>query len=113
MPSIYGILQVVLDLVPPIHVDDRVDVAIAIVEFDKLVVGRKGASRVLQEGTWLTNRLRLITAHKHRIRLKPAVDRKRCEHLRRVLIEPNSLLAGAVVTRDRPGHAPLVHGLSG
>ena len=113
MPSIDAILQVVLNLVPPVHVDDRVEVAIAIVEVDKLGVGRKGASRVLQDGTWLTDRLRLIAAHKHRIRLKPAVDRKGCEHLRRVLIEPNSMLAGAVVTRDRPGHAPLVYGLRG
>ena len=113
MPSIDGILQVVLNLVPPVHGDDRVEVAIAIVEVDKLVVGREGASRVLQDGTWLTDRLRLIAAHKHRIRLKPAVERKGCVHLRRVLIEPNSLLAGAVVPRDRPGHAPLVYGLSG
>ena len=112
MPSIDGILQVVLHLVPPVHGDDRVEVAIAIVEVDKLGVGRKGASRVLQDGTWLTDRLRLIAAHKHRIRLKPAVDRKG-EHLRRVLIEPISMLTGAVVTRDRPGHAPLVYGLRG
>ena len=49
MSSIDGILQVVLNLVPPVHGDDRVEVAIAIVEVDKLVVGREGASRVLQD----------------------------------------------------------------
>ena len=47
MPSIDGFLQVVLNLVPLIHGDGRVDIAIAIVEVDKLVVGRKGASRIM------------------------------------------------------------------
>ena len=109
MPSIAGILQVVET---PIHGDDRVDIAIAAIEVDKLV-GRKGSSRVLDDRTWLTDRLRLIAAHKRRIRMEPAVDRKRCKHRRRVLVDPNSLLAVAVVTRDRPSHAPLVYGLSG
>ena len=98
MFSIDGFLQVILNLVPLIHGDGRVDIAIAIVEVDKLVVGRKGASRIMQDGTWLIDRLRPIAAHKHLIRIKPAVDRKGCEHLRRVLIEHNSLLAVAVVT---------------
>ena len=55
LPSIDGILQVVLNLVPPICGDDRVDVAIAIVEVDKLVVGRQGASRLMRDVTWLTD----------------------------------------------------------
>ena len=108
MPSIAaGILQVVE---PPIHGYDRVEmIAIAGVE-DRELAGRKGASLVLDDGARLTYRLRAVAAQKHRISLKSAVHLKGCwVHLRRILIdEPDALLAGAVVTRDRPGHAPLV-----
>ena len=101
---------------PSVHIDDGVDFAVAAGgEVDELV-WCKGARRVveLDDGVWLAYRLRVFASLKQRIRLKSTIKREgRGEQGRRSLVEPDTLLAGAVVSRDRPCHAPLVYGLCG